>query len=84
MTGTIGSAPYFAYYDPDGSVRMLVGSDKTAGKWAIDGDKLCEEYPDDEDETCYHLELDANGAVMTDEDGTVYKIEIIPGNPKQL
>jgi hypothetical protein len=84
MTGTIEGAPYFAYYDKDGTVRMQVGSDVMAGKWTIDGDGFCEEYPDDEDETCYHLEIDGNGALMTDEDGTVYKIEILPGNPKKL
>ena len=84
MTGTIEGAPYFAYYDKDGTVRMQVGSDTTTGKWTIDGDNLCEEYPDDEDETCYHLDIDDTGAVMTDEDGTAYKIEILPGNPKKL
>jgi hypothetical protein len=84
MTGTIESAPYFAFYDPSGTVKMQVGSDVGTGKWTIDGDRLCEEFPEDEDETCYHLELDGNNGTMTDEDGSVYKIEILPGNPKKL
>ena len=84
MSGTAQGSPYFAFYDPNGTVRMQSGSDLQSGKWTIDGDDLCEEYPDDEDETCYHIELDGNSGVMTDEDGTAYKIEILPGNPKKL
>jgi hypothetical protein len=84
MTGTADGEPYFAFYDKDGTVKMQRGGDVSTGKWSIDGDDLCEEYPDDEDETCYKLELDGDSGVMTDEDGTAYKIEIIPGNPKKL
>jgi hypothetical protein len=84
MTGTADGQPYFAFYDKDGTVKMQRGGDVSTGKWSIDGDDLCEEYPDDDDETCYKLELDGDSGVMTDEDGTVYKIEIIPGNPKKL
>jgi hypothetical protein len=84
MSGTAQGSPYFAFYDKDGTVRMQIGGDLQSGKWTIDGDDLCEEFPDDEDETCYHLELEGNSGVMTDEDGTAYKIEIIPGNPKKL
>jgi len=84
MTGTLEGSPYFAFYDKDGAVRMQASGDVTAGKWAADGDDLCEEFPDDGDETCYRLELDGNSGIMTDEDGAVYKIDIIPGNPKKL
>ncbi|MFI5012646.1 MAG: hypothetical protein ACHQAY_09880 [Hyphomicrobiales bacterium] len=84
MTGTADGTPYFAFYDKDGTVRMQRGSEVSEGKWSIDGDNLCEEYPEDDDETCYKLELDGASGIMTDEDGTVYKIEIIPGNPHKL
>jgi len=84
MTGTAEGQPYFAFYDKDGTVKMQRGSEISTGKWAIDGDDLCEEYPDDDDETCYKLELDGNVGVMTDEDGISYEIEIIPGNSKKL
>jgi hypothetical protein len=84
MSGMAQGSPYFAFYDPNGTVRMQTGSDLQAGKWSIDEDNLCEEFPDDEDESCYHLELEGTSGVMTDEDGTAYKIEIIPGNPKKL
>ena len=84
MSGTIENEAYFAYYDKDGTVRMLVGGNVSHGKWSIDGNNLCEEFPDDEDETCYHFQIDDAGGIMTDEDGTDYKIEIIKGNPKKL
>ena len=47
---------------------------------------LCEEFPDDDDETCYRIELDPDGmkGTMTDADGTLYGIEILPGNPQKL
>jgi hypothetical protein len=84
MTGTAEGAPYFAYYDKNGEVRMQQGRDVSIGHWSIDRDDLCEEYPEDDDETCYKLELDGAEGVMTDEDGTAYAIEIIPGNPRKL
>jgi hypothetical protein len=84
MTGMAEGVPYFAYYDKSGEVRMQQGRDVSVGHWSIDGENLCEEYPDDEDETCYKLELDGAKGAMTDEDGTTYAIEIIPGNPKKI
>ena len=84
MTGTADGSPYFAYYDKNGEVRMQQGRDISIGHWSIDHDDLCEEYPEDDDETCYKLGLDGAKGVMTDEDGTAYAIEIIPGNPKKL
>jgi hypothetical protein len=84
MTGTAEGSPYFAYYDKNGEVRMQQGRDVSVGHWSIDSEDLCEEYPDDDDETCYKLDLDGAKGVMTDEDGTAYAIEIIPGNPRKL
>jgi hypothetical protein len=84
MTGMAGGSPYFAFYDKDGTVKMQRGSDISAGKWAIDGDDLCEEFPEDEDETCYRLELDGNRGTMTDGDGATFAIEIVKDNPRKL
>jgi len=84
MTGNADGVPYFAFYVRDGTVTMKRGAEVTSGKWSIAGDDLCEEYPDDEDESCYKLELDGMSGIMTDEDGTPYKVEILPGNPEKL
>jgi hypothetical protein len=84
MNGTADGAPYFAYYDKSGEVRMKRGGAVETGHWAADGDDLCEEYPDDEDETCYKLDLDGAKGVITDEDGTSYAVTILPGNPEKL
>ncbi|SEE15455.1 hypothetical protein SAMN05444161_4991 [Rhizobiales bacterium GAS191] len=84
MTGSADGTPYLAFYAKDGTVTMKRGGEVSSGKWSINGDDLCEEYPDDEDESCYKLELDGTAGVMTDEDGTPYKIEILPGNPEKL
>jgi len=84
MTGTSEGVPYFAFYDPEGAVRMQRGGEVSSGKWSIDGDNLCEEFPEDDDETCYHLEIEGDKGTMTDEDGTAYAIEILAGNPRKL
>jgi hypothetical protein len=84
MTGSADGAPYFAFYDKDGTVKMKRGGEVSTGKWSFDEDDLCEEYPDDDDETCYKLELSGQTGIMTDEDGTAYKVEILPGNPEKL
>jgi hypothetical protein len=84
MTGTADGAPYFAYYDRNGEVRMKRGGDVETGHWAADEGRLCEEYPDDDDETCYTLDLEGDHGTMTDEDGTAYAITIVRDNPEKL
>jgi len=86
MTGTADGVPYFAFYDTSGTVKMKRGGDVASGQWASDGETLCEEFPDDDDETCYTIKLDPDGlkGTMTDADGTAYAIEILPGNPQKL
>ena len=86
MTGTAGGLPYFAFYDKGGTVKMQRGGEVASGQWSSDGDDLCEEFPDDDDETCYTIKLDPGGAkgTMTDTDGTAYEIEVLPGNPRKL
>ena len=86
MTGTAGGVPYFAYYDKSGTVKMQRGAEVASGQWSRDGENLCEEFPDDDDETCYTIKLAPDGmkGTMTDADGTEYAIEILPGNPRKL
>lgn len=86
MTGTSGGVAYFAYYDKSGTVKMQRGAEVTSGQWSRDGENLCEEFPDDDDETCYTIKLAPDGmkGTMTDADGAAYAIEILPGNPQRL
>ncbi|MBV9568564.1 MAG: hypothetical protein JO172_10525 [Hyphomicrobiales bacterium] len=86
MTGTSGGVAYFAFYDKGGTVKMQRSGEVASGQWSSDGENLCEEFPDDDDETCYTIKLEPGGAkgTMTDADGTAYLIEILPGNPQKL
>jgi hypothetical protein len=86
MSGTAQGSPYFAFYDKDGTVRMQRDGAVSTGQWSSDGEGLCEEFPEDEDETCYTLALDGDGAtgIMTDADGVAYMIGILPGNSRKL
>jgi hypothetical protein len=86
MTGISDGVPYFAYYESGGTVKMQRGKEVASGQWSRDGESLCEEFPDDDDETCYTIKLDPDGmkGTMTDADGTQYGIEILPGNPQKL
>ncbi|WP_406856496.1 hypothetical protein ABEG18_02375 [Alsobacter sp. KACC 23698] len=72
------------FYDKKGAVKQLVDDEITVGKWAIKGEKICEEYPEDDEETCYTVDVSGNVATFADEDGNGRRYTIAAGNAKNL
>jgi hypothetical protein len=72
------------FYDKKGAVKQLVDDEITVGKWAIKGEKICEEYPEDDEETCYTVEVSGNIATFADEEGNGRRYTIAAGNAKNL
>lgn len=68
----------------DGTSRLLIGNKIQTGKWAVKGQKVCFEYPTDDEETCYGLEVSGAIATFTEDDGSGRRYTILPGNPKAL
>ena len=72
------------FYKPDGTLRQLNDGTVTSGKWALKGQKVCIEYSNGDDETCYQIEVFGDAATFTDDDGDGQRYKILPGNPKGL
>ncbi len=81
------------YYGADGSIKTLMDSELKTGKWRLQNDRVCIEYPstsddddeeDEEGETCYRVTINGNYAVFVDEDGGGWRLRILTGNPKDL
>ncbi len=76
--------PYFEFYLANGTVKQLDDDDTATGKWALRGDRICFEYPDDDEESCYKLVVEGNIATFTDDDDAGKRYEILKGNAKRL
>jgi hypothetical protein len=73
------------YFQTNGTVKQLDDDATTAGKWALRGETLCMEFPDeDEDETCYSISVTGTSATLTDEDGSTRRYDILEGNANNL
>ncbi len=76
--------PLTEFYLANGTVKQLIDDEISTGKWALRGQEICFEYPEDDDETCYKLVIDGNVATFTDEDGAGRRYTVEKGNPKKL
>jgi hypothetical protein len=91
-TGKTSDGMRTDYYGADGTIKTLVDSELKTGKWRLQGERVCIEYPstndDDDDEeegeTCYRVTISGNFVVFLDEDGEGWRLRILPGNPKDL
>lgn len=71
------------YYLRNGTVKQLADDETATGKWAVRGEKVCFEYPD-EDEDCYRITVDGDIATFSEDDGSGRRYKILRGNPKKL
>jgi|GEM_PF-5644740 len=73
-----------ALFLPDGQVRQKVGDEDSAGKWVQRGDMLCVEFPDDDEESCYLVQITPDAVIFAQKDGTKQRYTLAAGNPKGL
>ncbi len=83
LTGKADGKVYFDYYRKDGMVMSLSEGEITKGKWALEGERVCTKYPDD-DKECYTIIVTDKTVTMTDAKGKGYRAEMLPGNQKDL
>jgi hypothetical protein len=76
--------PLYEYYLSNGSVKQWFDGKVTTGKWNLKGKNICFKFPDDDDETCYGLQVSDNIVIFIDESGTKTRYELFPGNAKKL
>jgi hypothetical protein len=84
ITGKEDGETLVEYYAPDGTAKSMLGNEISTGKWALVGETICFQYPDDKEMECYRLEVMGNTATFTDQKGTGTRYEILKGNPKGL
>jgi len=76
--------PLVEFYMRNGTVKQLSGDTVSTGKWVLKGQQMCFEFPDDDDETCYKVEVAGDVATFTDNTGTGLRYQVVRGNPKNL
>ena len=74
---------YDYYVKADGSIVWLDDGDIETGKWALEGQKVCVTFPD-EDKECYKVELNGDIVNFLDDDGSGFRGTLAKGNPKKL
>ncbi len=83
VAGKIDGKDYAEFYLADGTVKTMAESELTAGKWSLEGDKVCFVYPKD-DKECFTIEVAGDDVSFTDKSGTGMRLKLLKGNPKNL
>jgi hypothetical protein len=83
VVGKLEGKDFADYYLADGTVKSIVEDKAVAGKWSLEGDKICFTYPD-EPKDCYIMEVVGDSATFTDKSGLAVKVQILKGNAKNL
>ena len=83
LFGKFDGEDVYEYYRKDGRTGLLEGSDISAGKWTIEGEKLCTKYKD-EDKECYSVRRKADEVTLIGAKGKGYRMKLLQGNPKDL
>jgi|GEM_PF-681160 len=84
LTGRIdGGELFFELYRKDGTTSVLEGKDVSAGKWTIEGEKLCTKYEGEKKE-CFDVTREGEAVTLTGPKGKAWKLKLLEGNPKNL
>ena len=78
------SGGYTEYYNSDGSLTHLDKDGRSSGKWSIEGQKVCFDFPDEDDRSCVEVETDGKTGTFTDEDAARDTFQVLPGDAKGL
>ena len=75
---------YTEFYASDGTVKHLDRDGKATGKWSLEGDKVCFEFPEEDDRSCVTVQVEGTKGAFVDEDAAKDSFDIMPGNAKNL
>lgn len=83
LTGKVDGEILHEYYRKDGTLTLMEGSELTKGKWTLEGEKVCFKYPD-EDKDCQTISRTGDEVTLTNAKGKGMRLNVLPGNPKNL
>lgn len=72
------------FFDAGGGVKYVDKDGLSTGTWAVQKDKVCFDFPDEDDRTCTTFEVTGSSGTAVDDDGETLKFTILPGNAKGL
>lgn len=72
------------YFDAGGGVKYVDKDGPSTGTWAVQKDKICFDFPEEDDRTCTTFEVIGDSGTGVDDDGETLKFTILQGNAKGL
>ena len=83
ITGKTSTGTFSEYFDPAGAVRYVDQDGLSAGTWSVQGDRVCVEFPDDDERSCSIFAVTGSEGT-SEEDGNTIRFDVLPGNAKGL
>ena len=84
ISGSSGAEAFTEFFEAGGGVKYVDKNGPSAGTWALQGAKVCFDFPDDDDRTCSAFEVTGSTGTAVDDDGTTARFDILTGNAKGL
>lgn len=84
IDGRVAGREFSDYFDREGAVRHIDGNGSSAGTWALQGDRVCLDFPDDDERNCLTFEVTGTTGSALDDDGDPIRFTVVPGNSKGL
>lgn len=83
--GGVSAGEFYDYYMPNGSVMLRsVRGDTTQGRWTIENDNLCIDYPGNT-KACYEVRRKGRSFDMINiSSGEIFHDRLLRGNPRHL
>jgi hypothetical protein len=83
-TGSAAGEAFSEYFDPAGGVKYVDKNGVSEGTWALQGNRVCFDFPDEDDHSCSTFEVTGSSGSAIDDDGATIHFQIQPGNSKRL
>ena len=84
ITGLVGVQPFTEFFDAGGGVKYVDKDGISSGTWAVQGAKVCFDFPEDDDRSCSTFAVEGTTGSAMDDDSAVTKFTIEAGNSKGL
>lgn len=84
ITGKVGGQAFSEFFDSAGGVRYVDKDGLSTGTWAVQTQKICFDFPDDDDRSCSTFTVKGESGSAVDDDGETMHFSIEPGNSKGL
>ena len=72
--------PALTYFAENGDVKRVDGETAAVGEWTLRGEKVCFEFDDADEETCYRVSVQGDMATFTAQDGAARAYQVLEGD----